>query len=102
MKASKLERKLIAAAKANPPSDNVPYAFEQRIMARLGKVPAIDSWAEWSRALWRATAPCIAITLFFGVWSALTPEINSSTSDLSEDLEQAVLAAVTQDSESNQ
>lgn len=102
MKASKLERKLIAVARANPPHDAVPYAFEQRIMARLGNVRVIDSWAEWSRALWRATAPCVAITLFLGVWSALTPEINSSTSNLSEDLEQAVFAIVTQDSESNQ
>ena len=35
MNLAELERKLIAAARANPPSDRVPYAFEKRIMARL-------------------------------------------------------------------
>ena len=101
MKPGKLERKLIAVARANPPSDAVPYAFEQRIMARLGRVPVIDSWAEWSRALWRATAPCVAITVFLGVWSAVAPDNSANSTDLSDDLEQTLFAAVTQDSESN-
>jgi len=30
-----LQRKLIAAARANPPSDRVPFAFEKRILAQL-------------------------------------------------------------------
>ena len=29
MNLAELERKLIAAARANPPSDRVPYAFEK-------------------------------------------------------------------------
>ena len=99
MKPGKLDRKLIAVAKANPPSDAVPYAFEQRIMARLGKVPVIDSWAEWSRALWRAAAPCAAIAIFLGVWAVFTPDNNTGSTDLSQDLEQTVFAAVTQDGE---
>ena len=37
MNLAELERKLIAAARANPPSDRVPYAFEKRIMARLAE-----------------------------------------------------------------
>ena len=101
MNSSKLERKLIAAARAHPPSDAVPYAFEQRIMARIGRVPVIDSWAEWSRALWRAAAPCVAIALFLGIWSVIAPGTSASSTDLSEDLEQTIFAAVTQDSESN-
>ena len=30
-----LQEKLIRAARHHPPSEHVPYAFEQRIMARL-------------------------------------------------------------------
>jgi hypothetical protein len=33
MKLDSLHRKLIQAAKRDQPSDSVPYAFEQRIMA---------------------------------------------------------------------
>lgn len=100
MKLGELERKLIAAAKSNPPSDAVPYAFEQRIMARLGQMPTFDAWAAWSRALWRAAAPCVAVALVLGTWSAFTPDTDTSSADLSQDLEQTVFAAVTQDSDS--
>ena len=63
MNLAELERKLIAAARANPPSDRVPYAFEKRILARLAARPTLDRWELWGRALWRAAAPCIAIML---------------------------------------
>ena len=102
MKLGELERKLLAAAKANPPSDAVPYAFEQRIMARLGKVPVLDLWADWSRALWRAAAPCVAVAILFGVWNAFTPSPTTASTDLSQDLEQTVLASVTLDSDTLQ
>lgn len=102
MKPSQLERKLIAAAKVQAPSDAVPYAFEQRIMARLGKVPAFDFWAEWSRGLWRAAAPCVAIAIGFGVWHAYLNHRNSVRTDLSQDLERTVLASVALDSETLQ
>src|SRR5690349_20967853 len=102
MKPSQLERKLIATARASAPSDAVPYAFEQRIMACLGKVPAIDVWADWSRALWRAAAPCVAIAIGFGVWHAYLSHTNAGASDLSPDLERTVLASVALDSETLQ
>ena len=35
MNLPKLQEKLLAAARGNPPGDQVPYAFEQRVMARL-------------------------------------------------------------------
>ena len=35
MNLAELETKLIAAARCHPPGDRVPYAFEQRVMARL-------------------------------------------------------------------
>ena len=54
MNLSELQQKLIAAARSNPPSDAVPYAFEKRLLARLAGRPVVDNWALWSRALWRA------------------------------------------------
>jgi hypothetical protein len=101
MKHGKLERKLLAVAKANPPSDAVPYAFERRIMARLGTNPVLDAWAGWASALWRAAAPCVAIALVLGVWAAFDPGASSTSTDFEQELEDTVLVAVTQDSNSN-
>ena len=97
MNVTQLERKLIAAARANPPSDRVPYAFEKRIMARLAARPVADDWALWAGALWRAVAPCVAIMLLLGAWSLFAPHSSASTTDLSQDLEKTLLAAVDQD-----
>jgi hypothetical protein len=97
MNLAELERKLIAAARANPPSDRVPYAFEKRIMARLVARPVVDDWALWGRALWRAAAPCVAIMLLLGAWSFFAPPTSASANDLSQELEQTLLAAVDQD-----
>jgi hypothetical protein len=91
-----LERKLIAAARANPPSDRVPYAFEKRILARLATRPPADGWELWGRALWRAAAPCVAIMLLLGAWSFFARS-SAPASDLSQDLEQTLLAAADQD-----
>jgi hypothetical protein len=100
MKPGKLERKLLAAAKASPPSDAVPYAFEQRIMARLRQLPVPDALAAWAGGLWRAAAPCVAVAILCGIWTAFTPDTSTAASaNLSDDLEQTVLAAVTQDPE---
>ena len=97
MNLADLERKLMAAARANPPSDRVPYAFEKRIMARLAARPVVDDWALWARALWRAAAPCAAITLLLGAWSFFAPPSNAPANDLSQQLEQTLLAAVDQE-----
>jgi len=94
---AQLERKLIAAARANPPSDRVPYAFEKRILACLAARPVLDRWEQWGRALWRAAAPCIAIMLVLGAWSVFGPQHSTPTNDLSQQLEQTLLAAVDQD-----
>jgi hypothetical protein len=96
MNLAELERKLIAAARANPPSDRVPYAFEKRILARLPARPLADGWELWGRALWRAAAPCVAIMLLLGAWSLFAPG-NAPANDLSQELEQTLLAAVDQD-----
>src|SRR5208337_4913050 len=97
MNLAQLERKLIATARANPPSDRVPYAFEKRILARLATRPVVDGWALWARALWRAAAPCVAIMLLLGAWSFATSYGSTSANDLSQDLEKTLLAAVDQD-----
>lgn len=102
MKPSQLERKLIAAARTRTPSDSVPYAFEQRIMSRLGKLPVIDLWADWSRALWRAAAACVAIAIGFGVWHTYMSHKSNTANDLSQELERTVLASVALDSETLQ
>ena len=96
-----LERKLIAAARLNPPSERVPYAFEKRIMARLAARPVVDGWALWGRALWRAAAPCVAIMLLLGAWSLFVTRSSAPGSDLSQQLEQTLLAAADQDQPSD-
>jgi hypothetical protein len=92
MNVEELQRKLIAAARALAPSDRVPYAFEQRVLAHLRPLP--DAWAMWSSALWRAAAPCLAIVLLLGIWSWFQPTTPASGTDLSEAFENTVLAAV--------
>ena len=58
-----LRQQLLFIAHAHPPTDRVPYAFEKRILARLAQSPVLDLSALWARALWRAAAPCVALTL---------------------------------------
>jgi hypothetical protein len=93
MKLESLHQKLIQAAKRDQPSDTVPYAFEQRIMARLADLPALDSWGHWASALWRASAPCVLIMVLCGAWT-WSAAISSSSQPLANELEHAVYAAV--------
>jgi len=69
MNLNELQRKLLAAARAHPPADSVPYAFEKRVLTRLAEPPALDAWALWNRVLWRAAAPCVALCLTLTAWS---------------------------------
>ena len=97
MNVEELQRKLIAVARANPPSDRVPFAFEKRIMARLPARARLDEWALWSRALWRAAAPCVAVMLLLSAWSFFVPNTATPSNDLSQDFENTLLAAVDQE-----
>jgi len=96
-----LQQKLLAAARAHPPGDRVPYAFEKRILARLKESPAFDVSALWARALWRGAASCVALTLLLGVWSFLGAGNNAATDneDFSQHFEQTMLAAVVEPEE---
>ena len=86
-----LRKKLVAVARSNPPGEQVPYAFEKRIMARLAALPQIDEWVWWSRALWRGAAICTAVALLFSAWS-FSASRHSSNESL--DLEDAVIASL--------
>jgi hypothetical protein len=97
MNLDELQRKLIAAARANPPSDQVPYAFEKRILARLATRRLPDHWAQWSGALWRAAAGCVTVTLLLSAWSFFHTGSGVPTNDLSQQFENTLLAAVEQD-----
>ena len=90
-----LQTKLISAAKANPPSSQVPYCFEKRVMATLRSQSPVNIWALWAQPLWRAAFSCIAITMLCGIWSMA--DLNTSeSSDLSQDLESTVYAGLNQ------
>ena len=97
MNLAELQRKLIAVARANPPADRVPYAFEKRITALLAAQPALDRLALWSRALWRGAVGCLAIMLLLSAWSWFSPPNRGASNDLSQDFEKTLLAAVDQD-----
>src|SRR5215469_10185183 len=97
MDLDKLQHKLIAEARAHAPGSEVPYAFEKRIMARLSTHPGLDHWALWAQALWRAVGPCIAIMLLLGACSLFMPRAKAPTGDLSQEIENTLLAAVDQD-----
>lgn len=99
MNLDKLHQKLIAVARAHPPSDRVPYAFEKRILARLHSLPVTDEWAGWVRGLWCSAGVCTAIALMLGVWTAMPahePELGAS---FCHDLEQTIFAST--DGEAN-
>lgn len=100
MNIEKLQQQLIAAARAHPPSDRVPLAFERRVMARLGETAAHpEPWAVWNRVLWRATAPCLGIMLLVGAWAYLSAAPSAADAELPEELELALAAPFTQGEE---
>ncbi len=68
MDTENLMNKLVDAARRRTPSDHVPYAFEQRIMARLRGRATEDSWTLWGRWLWRSAMSFAVVALACGVW----------------------------------
>lgn len=92
MEIPELEKKLLAVARADRPSDEVPYAFEKRIMARITLAPAFDLWGLWERILWRAAAPCVALSVALGVWFAFSNGASTPADPLAVELENTILA----------
>lgn len=90
MNPENLRQKLLSAARAaEPPSDGVPYAFEKRVMARLGARALPDAWASLGSLLWRAVLPCCAVLLLAGAGSFA---IGPTSEDLSAQLDAVLLA----------
>jgi len=101
MKLVELEKKLIAVARANPPSDLVPPSFEKRIMALISARPVHDLWAAWARGLWYAAAPCVAVMLLFSAWAFIQSPKQNPSIDLAQQLDNTLLAAVDQNNDSS-
>jgi hypothetical protein len=97
MNLEKLRSNLLAAARANRPSTQVPYGFEQRIMARLKLRPVLDHWAFWAHALWRAAAPSVVLMLLLVGWVVFRPAPRPASNDLSLDLENTLLTVAEQE-----
>lgn len=95
MNVDQLQQKLIAVARAHPPSDHVPYAFEKRIMARLAGEVLGDRLNLWTRLLWRAAAPCLGITVLLSILTLSSGGLAGKEVPLSEALETTVYAALT-------
>ncbi|HSH94538.1 MAG TPA: hypothetical protein VK968_10370 [Roseimicrobium sp.] len=92
MNTGNIQNKLIQAAKNNPPSDHVPYAFEKRIMHRISALPKVDAWSLWGQGLWRAVAPCFAIMVLIFAWSTLVQKPTPAPELVASDFESTVLA----------
>ena len=93
MSPSDLQTKLIEAARKEPPQNQVPYAFEKRIMARLAGLSAVNDWALWGRPLWRAALSCVAITLLCGIWSVASAPKGDNSDSFAQAFERAVFAS---------
>jgi hypothetical protein len=92
MDLSELQRKLIAAARADAPGDAVPYAFEKRILARLADRVVLDPWGPWARGLSRAAVLCVVAMLLLAAGSYFVPA--ATPENLSQDVETTLFAAV--------
>jgi len=98
MNLDRLQKKLFAAARAHPPTDRVPLAFEQRVLAHLRARPGADLSALWARALWRAAIPCVALMAVLVALSLVPADKKSEATneqDLSQVFEQTLLASST-------
>lgn len=96
MNVVELQKKLIAAARANVPGDQVPYAFEKRVSALLASRVAPQNIELWVHGLWRAAVSCIAVAVLCGAYSLFSPAPVTTSVDLSQNFENTLLASVDQ------
>jgi anti-sigma-K factor RskA len=94
MKPDELQNRWVAAARAYPPSDAVPYAFEKRVMAHLKTRAKADLWTIWNQMLWRAAVPCVAIMMMVSAWTYLLQNGAAPGNTLVAELENVVFAPV--------
>lgn len=100
MNLAEMQKKLIAVARANPPSDRVPLGFEKRIMALLAQRP-VDYAAVWASALWRGAIGCIVIVLVVGALSVFVSHQNGPTRSLEQEFENTLLVTANQESDTS-
>ncbi len=93
MNLNELQKKLTTAARQQPPDDRVPYAFEKRIVALIAERSEAARRDFWARGLWRAAVSCVALAVICGAVSVFAPEVADSGNDLSQDLENTLLAS---------
>jgi hypothetical protein len=96
MNENELHAKLIAAARKHPPGEQVPYAFEKRIMSRLCARPAPNLWSLWGRPLWQAALSCVVITVLCGLWAYSSHGHTEAADNFSQDFEAAVFAPMSE------
>ncbi len=95
MNLAELQHKLVAAARRQPPDERVPYAFEKRVTALIQARTAERTADFWARGLWRATLPCLALTILCGAWVFYSPATRAANpADLSQSFENTLLASV--------
>lgn len=87
-----LHKKLIAAARATPSDDRVPYAFEKRIMTCLAGKSPLNVWDLWGKALGRSAVICVIFMMALVIGSHFLPASNPDS--LSQDVEKTLFAAV--------
>ena len=96
MNIAELHKKLIAAARRQAPDDRVPYAFEKRILAQIAARTKAVRWTHWTQSLMRAAVSCVVVALLFGAWTVFMPASTPATDDMSQDLQNTLLASVDQ------
>ena len=97
MNTERLQEKLIAAARRNPPSDHVPFAFEQRIMAQLRRPALADASTFWAIGLWRAVLPSVALLGLVGglhLNGVPEPDLASEVASTADELDRVMLGAL--------
>jgi hypothetical protein len=95
MNSQDLQKKLMAAARATPPSDAVPFAFEKRVMAILRDHSPENPVTGWVQAFWRGAIASVAVAMICGAWLTF---YDSNNSELSQDLEHTIMASLDEDS----
>jgi len=96
MNIAELQKKLVAAARAEAPDDRVPLAFEKRVTALIASRLAPQNLDLWVRGLWRAAISCVAIAMLCGAWTLFTPSASAGSNDLSQNFESTLLASIDQ------
>lgn len=91
--------KLMAVARADPVPEGVPYAFEQRVMARVGLLGSVDPWAAWGTVLWRAVAPCLGLAFVLCAVTWSSGAFGEAAPPLDDALESTLLAVTDAGSE---